>query len=284
MNNISVCTIYAKRRLHLQNLVKSLIQSSVYPDELVIVCMNDRLPDLPPTPFKIVTATVNTEDGTLPLATARNKAAETARSDKLIFLDVDCISDRNLVGNFNYHLEREDALYSGSVRYLKENWQNHEWTFDTLVKQSSFHKLQGKPPAPKEKVPHPYELFWSLNFGIRKKTFEGLNGFDEDYTGYGGEDTDFSFTARSHNLTCYKIGALAYHQFHPSYAPPLNHLAEIVNNAEVFYQKWQILPMDKWLKQFADLGYIELEDNKATVIKQPNKVEIEACLVREQYI
>ena len=278
MNNISVCTIYAKRRLHLQNLVKGLIQSSTYPDELVIVCMNDRLPDLPKTPFKIVTATVNTDDGSLPLAAARNRAAYIARGNKLIFLDVDCISDRDLVGNFSYHLDREDALYSGSVRYLKKDL-HQEWTFSSLKKESEFHELQGEAPAAKEKKAHPYELFWSLNFGIRKQTFNRLQGFDERYKGYGGEDTDFSFKARSHNLPCYKISVLAYHQYHVSYAPPLNHLAEIIDNAELFYQKWQMLPMGKWLKQFADMGYIELKRDRAVIIKQPTKAEIEACLV-----
>ena len=275
MNHISVCTIYAKRKLHLQNLVKGLIQSSVYPDELVIVCMNDRLPELPQTPFEITTATINTDDGTLPLAAARNKAAAIARGDKLIFLDVDCISDRDLVSIFNYHLEREDALYSGSVRYLSKPLHNYDWTAG--LAKSSFHKLQGTAPEGKEKRPHPYELFWSLNFGIRKQTFEDLGGFDERYDGYGGEDTDFSFTARSRGLPHYKIAALAYHQFHPSYTPPLNHLADIVRNALVFYDKWQILPMDKWLKQFAELGYIKLENNEAEIIKYPTKAEIEIC-------
>ena len=275
MNNISVCTIYAKRKLHLQNLVKGLIQSSVYPDELVIVCMNDRLPDLPQTPFKIATATINTDNNTLPVAAARNKAAAVARGNKLIFLDVDCISDRDLVSNFNYHLKREDALYSGSVRYLNRDWHSHDWTYASLEQQSAFHRLQGTAPEEKEKRPHPYELFWSLNFGIKKQTFENLGGFDERYDGYAGEDTDLAFTARSRHLPHYKIAALAYHQFHNSYTPPLNHLADIVRNARVFYNKWQILPMDKWLKQFTELGYIELKDNEITIIKYPTKAEIE---------
>lgn len=281
MNKISVCTIYAKRELHLQNLVKGLIQSSDHPDELVIVCMNDCLPDLPATPFKILTATINTEDtkdtkdNVLPLAAARNKAAAMARGDKLIFLDVDCISDRNLIRVFNYHLEQEDALYSGSVRYLEQNWQTTSWTFDSLYQQSSTHDLQGITPAQWQKKPHPYELFWSLNFGMRKQTFEELKGFDRRYHGYGGEDTDFAFTARSHQLPHYKISALAYHQFHPSFAPPLHHLTEIVNNARVFAQKWHIFPMEKWLKQFAAMGYIELTD-EITIVKYPTAAEIQA--------
>ena len=279
MNHTSVCTIYAQRQLHLQNLVRGLLKSSTHPDELVIICMNDRLPHLPQTPFKIVTATIETEDGTLPLASARNKAAELAKGDKLIFLDVDCISDRNLIASFNYHLEREDALYAGSVRYLQADWCKQVWTLASLKRRSDWHRLQGKAPKGNTKIPHHYELFWSLNFGIRRQTFQKLQGFDENYTGYGGEDTDFAFTARAHNLPCYKISALAYHQYHVSYQPPLNHLAEIVNNAGIFYQKWQIMPMGKWLRQFAELGYIELEDDKITILRQPEKSAIEACLV-----
>ena len=94
----------------------------------------------------------------------------------------------------------------------------------------------------------------------------------------GGEDTDFSFSARSQNIPLYKISALAYHQFHLSYSPPLNHLAEIVSNAEIFQQKWQILPMDKWLKQFADMGYIDRDGDRLKIRGYPTKSEIAACL------
>lgn len=277
MNHISVCTIYAKRKTHLQNLVKGLIRSQLHPDELVIVCMNDRLPELPKTPFVIRTASINTDNSYLPLAVARNKAAAIATGEKLIFLDVDCISDRHLITTFNYHLQQEDALYAGSVRYLHSCWRT-EWTEETLLSQSAPNKLQGKPITGNHKTLHPYELFWSLCFGIKKQTFNQLGGFDPAYIGYGAEDTDFAYQGRSHNLPCYKISALAYHQFHPSYSPPLNHLAEIVSNAGVFYRKWHILPMEKWLKQFADMGYIRLLDNEIEILKYPTAAEIQACI------
>ena len=290
MNNISLCTIYAKRKTHLQNLVKGLIDSSIHPDRLIVVCMNDRLPELPATPFSIDTATIETNSN-FPLAAARNKAASMATEEKLIFLDVDCICDRHLVEIFDYHLEREDALYSGSVRYLHSNWRRalkdttthkaslgqHNQKLD-LNKQSTPNKLQGKAVEGKDKVVHPYEMFWSLCFGIRKKTFDKIGGFDIDYLGYGAEDTDFSFTARSQNVPLYKISALAYHQFHPSYDPPLNHLEEIVSNARVFYKKWKMLPMKKWLDRFADLGYITLKGNNPEIIKLPTEAEIAACI------
>lgn len=278
MNSISVCTIYSKRKPHLKNLLEGLVRSQLLPDQLVIVCMNDRLPELPATPFPITTATITTKNNYLPLAAARNKAASLATESKLIFLDIDCICDRHLIKTFNHHLDQEDALYAGSVRYLKQDWQKDNWTLEILNQQSFSSKLQGQKVTGFNKVAHPYEMFWSLCFGITKKTFARINGFDHDYIGYGGEDTDFAFTARSHQLPLYKIGALAYHQFHPSYAPPLNHLTEIVRNARIFYRKWNVLPMEKWLYQFADLGYLSIDNNQLEIIKLPSKAEILACL------
>lgn len=275
--DISLCTIYANRQNHLQNLVKSLLKSQLYPSQLVIVGMNDRLPDLPATPFAISTAKINTSDGRLPLAAARNKAAKIATGAKLIFLDVDCICDRHLIEIFDYHLEREQALYSGSVRYLQKNWQQNCRTQADLNLHSAPHQLQGRSVTGKNRIEHPYELFWSLCFGIAKTTFKQIGGFDPNFTGYGGEDTDFSFQARRYRLPHYKISALAYHQFHASYAPPLNHLTEIVDNARIFYRKWHILPMHKWLRQFADMGYLKLQDDRIEIIKLPTQAEIAAC-------
>ncbi|WP_052055431.1 glycosyltransferase family 2 protein [Myxosarcina sp. GI1] len=276
MSNISVCTIYAKRKLHLQNLVESLNRSTLQPDELIIVCMNDRLPDLPQTFFKVKTDTIFT-DNRLPLATARTKSAEIATGKKLIFLDVDCICDCNLISNFNYHLNREEALYQGSVRYLRSGWHAEDRTFKNLLDLSSPNKIHGDRIMGNNKISHPYELFWSLCFGINKQTFIELGGFDSRYIGYGGEDTDFAFTARLHRIPLYKINALAYHQFHPACDPPLNHLEAIVSNAKVFYDKWQILPMRKWLDRFARMGYIKLEGDRLEILRLPSETDIKAC-------
>lgn len=271
---ISVCTLYSQRTSHLQNLVEGLIHSTMHPLELVIVCMNDSLPELPSTPFKIHSSVINSPHK-LPLAQARTEASLLAQGEFLIFLDVDCIPHPNLVETFAYHLEQEDALYQGSIRYLNSQWRK-KWTFETLHFDSTPHHLQGEELAGNQRVSHAYEFFWSLCFGIKKSTFTEIGGFDTRFIGYGGEDTDFSFTARLYKIPFYKISALAYHQFHASYSPPLNHLADIVENAKVFYDKWNFLPMDKWLKQFEKLGYIKLEENQIELVKYPSQAEIEA--------
>lgn len=248
------------------------------PDELIIVCMDDKIPQLPVTPFKIRSTNIQTKDNRLPLAEARNQAAKMARSDNLIFLDVDCICSDNLVDIFHYHLAQENALYQGSARYLSADWQENNWSLESLLQQSIPNSLQGTELIGNDKKNHPHELFWSLCFGIKKETFFALNGFDNQYLGYGGEDTDFAFTARSHNIPCYKVGALAFHQYHFSYDPPLNHLADIVKNALIFQAKWHILPMKKWLYKFAEMGYIKIESNQISIIKYPTEEEIKTCL------
>ena len=273
-HQISVCTLYSQRTSHLQNLIQGLINSKIHPWELVIICMNDSQPELPSTPFKIHSSVINSPHK-LPLAQARSQAYSIAQGEFLIFLDVDCIPDPNLVETFAYHLEQEDALYQGSIRYLHSQWRK-QWTFETLHFDSSPHHLQGKELQRNQRISHGYEFFWSLCFGIRKSTFTQIGGFDSRFTGYGGEDTDFSFTARLNKVPFYKISALAYHQFHASYSPPLNHLTDIVENAKVFYDKWNFLPMDNWLKQFAELGYIKLEDDRIEILKYPSQSEIEA--------
>ncbi|MFD0427690.1 glycosyltransferase family 2 protein [Streptomyces zhihengii] len=48
-----------------------------------------------------------------------------------------------------------------------------------------------------------------------------MGGFCEQYTGYGGEDTDFAATATRSGVDLWWVGgAEAYHQHHPVHTPP----------------------------------------------------------------
>ena len=51
-------------------------------------------------------------------------------------------------------------------------------------------------------------------------------------------------------------GAGAVHQYHPSPSPPVQHVADIVANANVFADKWGWWPMQSWLDQFHDRGLV----------------------------
>ncbi|WP_197674760.1 glycosyltransferase family 2 protein [Pedococcus dokdonensis] len=104
-------------------------------------------------------------------------------------------------------------------------------------------------------------LFWSLSFAVTARDWTVLNGFDEAFTGYGGEDTDFGqrLAAASGELL-WVGGAAAYHQHHASQVPPIAHLHSIVRNANLFHDRWGWFPMEGWLSEFAARGLAELDE------------------------
>ena len=87
-----------------------------------------------------------------------------------------------------------------------------------------------------------------------------LGGFCEQYIGYGAEDTDFGQVAASRGIALTWVGgAWAYHQYHPSSDPPVQHLTDIVRNAAIFHRRWGWWPMTGWLREFERRGLIVFE-------------------------
>lgn len=90
---------------------------------------------------------------------------------------------------------------------------------------------------------------------------DSFGGFDEAFTGYGGEDTDFAWNLREHGIDLLWVGgAHAYHQWHPVSSPPWEHLDDILRNAARFRDKWGEWPMQGWLDAFEEQGAIALID------------------------
>ncbi len=228
--------------------------------------------ELPLTSFPIRCLELQSEE-TLPLAKARNHAFAQAQYDHCVWIDVDCISSRSLIGEYAEAFEKNDqALYAGQVRYLsQENTQKPD-VLEQLENYSSSDPVRGHLRQ------FPYELFWSLNFGCSRSVFDQIGGFDEHFTGYGAEDTDFSFTARHQNMDMITLPAVVYHQYHPSYSPPLNHLESIVSNARRFHQKWNRWPMEGWLKAFQKRGYITWLEHQIKILQLPSELEIQQAL------
>jgi hypothetical protein len=73
----SVLTLVRDRTPQLRNLVRGLSRSAVPPHELVVARMGgeDPAPALDGAPFPVVVLDVDTAEGDLPLAAARNGAA-----------------------------------------------------------------------------------------------------------------------------------------------------------------------------------------------------------------
>jgi GT2 family glycosyltransferase len=121
-------------------------------------------------------------------------------------------------------------------------------------------------------------LFWSLAFGIRRDRFEALGGFDEEFTGYGAEDTDFGFRAREAGTeSLFMGGPGAFHQYHGVVDPPLHHFHDILRNAERFHKKWGRWPMEGWLKAFEALGLIVFTAERLTCLRAPDANDLLAA-------
>lgn len=258
----SCCVIVRGRPDHLRRTLLGLQRQTSPPDEVVVVSMGDpRVTSLAAqtAPAAIVELIDHDEGDPLPLARARNEAARLATGDLLVFLDVDCIPAPDLVAD--YVAQRRPGLLMGSVRHLPPGVPPRldDWSVAELRRHGREHPARPSPAS--AATTDRYELFWSLNFGVERETWLQIGGFDEDFEGYGGEDTDLAFEARRQGVRAWFLaGAEAFHQHHDVQDPPLDHLHDIVANAEHFHRKWGVWPMTGWLRAFRDRGLIEWDE------------------------
>ncbi|CAH0999153.1 hypothetical protein LEM8419_00450 [Neolewinella maritima] len=278
MSDISLLTLVSGRREHLHNLLKGVRDQVQKPREVVIVCMNEPVPtELPDPGCPMYLHELNDADNALPLAAARNLAAANAQGSVLGFLDVDCIPHPDYIKQLEHAVQLSHGLVMGDVKYLPREATRGNWNYDSLDRLAQAHPRRPAMPKDRTLARLPYHLFWSLSFGLRATDFARLGGFDRQYTGYGGEDTDFAFMARRIRLPFFGCQARVYHQYHASYSPPYNHLTDIVANANRFYTKWQIWPMTGWLKQFEAEGYIRWTATTIEVLREVDPATVAAA-------
>ncbi|WP_336762532.1 glycosyltransferase [Asaia sp. VD9] len=257
MTTISVLTLAKGRAAHLANMMLGLSRQTVLPDEMIIAVMQDNLYEaLPEMPFPVRQIRIKTDR--LRLAEARNKAAQVACGELLVFLDIDCIPAPECLREYRDALHTHDALLMGEVQYLPANTASPGWSYEAFEQVCERHSDRRGPPAHGVEPCPDYRCFWSLNFAIRHERFDLSGGFDEAFTGYGGEDTDYAkgYTLGGGQLA-WVNGARVYHQHHAHHMPPVHHLETVVRNAELFERKWGYRTMGHWLHAFRLMGLID---------------------------
>jgi glycosyltransferase involved in cell wall biosynthesis len=273
--DVSVLTLAKGRAAHLRRLLDGLARGSRRPAECIVVSMDKVPPSLPAMGFPLTVHHLFAEG--LPLAAARNAAARLATSPVLVFLDVDCIPAANLVAALAADAAREDGLICCEILYLPAGATGVA-TEEQLLARGIRHHVRAFPRAGLRAEPNA-GLFWSLAFAVRRPTFERLGGFDEAFSGYGAEDTDFAFRAREAGVRLlFTASTRAFHQHHAIHDPPLNHFGDILANAERFHERHRFWPMEGWLDAFADMGLIEppRAGPHLRVIRAPSAAEIAA--------
>lgn len=259
-------TIASGRHQHLARQYDGVAAAVTPPDMHIIVAMGD--PSIAAIPGRQLAARVLEMPAGprgLPLAAARNAgaaAALDAGAQLLIFLDVDCIPGPDLIPHYiaaAAHPEHGGQLLSGPVHYLTPAPPGG-YDLSTLSDCSDPHPARPAPAAGAI-VSADHRLFWSLSFAVTAPVWARVGGFCLDYTGYGGEDTDFAETAHAAGVGLRWVGgATAYHQHHPVSRPPVEHLDDIVRNAAVFHRRWGWWPMRGWLDQFAAQGLVRYDE------------------------
>lgn len=258
---LTVATIVSGRTAHLERLAEGVGRSEARPLELVVVGIGEDPSPLEADGVEVRWARVERRPDGLPLAAARNLALREARGELVLLLDVDCIPSRELCGAVRQALARTDVLAMAPVGYLPDGVARAPgWTEAELWQAATFHPGRGPAPAALEPVEH--RLLWSLALAGRRDTMGGrIGGFDEDYVGYGAEDTDFGFRARRAGVPLTWLGPhRAYHQHHSSSSPPTNHLDAIIRNARLFRSKWGVWPMEGWLRAFRERGLVDWDE------------------------
>ena len=161
-------------------------------------------------------------------ARARNLGALHTEADYLVFLDGDCVPSRGFVQH-HLRLAQQQHFVNGSRVLLSERLsrrvlsgevqptQLHASDWLRLRLSGDVNKLThllylpGAPGRVKD------EFAWkgirSCNFGVWYRDFEGVNGFDESFCGWGHEDADLVLRLHHHGLRR-KNGFFATEVFH----------------------------------------------------------------------
>lgn len=265
MTHVSVLVLTHGRDRHLLRQAETLLHAQGW-DECVVTFVNQDAEPWPTPPPGFRTQHLDA-DG-LALAAARNASASAAHGDLLVFLDVDClVDDRTLL------LLLADCapgrLAMVDPRYLPPTWEPGDDVHPVAL------------PNPARSGVHPgaslqWHMFWSLGFAITADDFRRVGGFDESYSGYGGEDTDFAFRCRDAGMELWFSRARVFHQAHAVHRPPLQHLDSIVRNAHAFRDRWGTWPMEGWLGAFADMGLVRWTPDELVVLRPATEAELAA--------
>ena len=127
-------------------------------------------------------------------ARARNLAVLRAEHDYIIFIDGDCLLHPDFIQN-HLKLARRGKIVAGSRALISEQEtdrliQNGKTkSNDYLFSSHKFSNL--RLGALRDLRPYSWQTVRSCNFGLYKADIVKVKGFDEEYIGWGREDSDF---------------------------------------------------------------------------------------------
>ncbi|UCF83150.1 MAG: glycosyltransferase [Desulfobacteraceae bacterium] len=163
-----------------------------------------------------------------------NEASRFANGELLFFLDSDCLPALNVLSVYAEHAA-PDSFYLGGVYKLNQSFSKK--TLGTMKRHEPIELLmeaaQHKNQNPKQgkgvfvrywksklyialKVRRP--KIWGANFAVNRDVFEKINGFDENFVGWGQEDSDLRnrLVKGAYEAVALHTKSRVYHLWHPT--------------------------------------------------------------------
>ncbi len=163
------------------------------------------------------------EDRGFRAGAARNRAAAVAHGTYLVFLDGDCVPRADFIARHRALAER-GWMVAGNRILLSEPFTRevlasgepiHGWTFSqwraarargAINRMLPLHTL---PLGPLRRIAaRRWQRVRTCNLGVWADDFRAVNGFDEDFEGWGFEDSDLAVRLLNHGVRR-KEGAFA---------------------------------------------------------------------------
>ena len=196
-------------------------------------------------------------------AAARNNGIRHAKGDYLIFFDSDFLVLPQTVKN---HLKasKRGRFVAGSCKYLTEDQSAK--IFNSSISQSLIEKLYQQLPEHEIKKEHYRYIKRTVlmrlglisarkqslggHFSIHRKDIERVNGYDENYVGWGGEDEDLGIRLVKAGIYCRS-------------AIPYTKVLHIWHPKEIGNKHWKEGPNIKYFERKTIPFYCENGLNKA---------------------
>ncbi len=186
----------------LAECIDALLQQTVLPNEIMVV--DDGSTDETKTiaeAYSLVKVISQKNQGP---ANARNKGAYASKSPIIVFLDSDCVPDKNWLEEMLHPFADEKVV--GVQGVYKTNQRELVARFDQLDIEYRY-----------ERMKRIKKLDWigSYSAAYRKKIFVANKGFDESFPRASGEDAEFSYRlAEKGYQLVFNPRAIVYHT-HP---------------------------------------------------------------------
>jgi len=159
-------------------------------------------------------------------AKIRNEAIKVSSGNYIVFLDGDCIPDKNFI--FDHVKLAENKCFVQGKRILLDQKISQNFSFDTIKSFSKKLKLffSSKISNRHHLIRIPFFLAFKnkkikgikgCNIGVFKEDLLAVNGFNEDFLGWGREDTELIIRLYKYGLKRkeHPFMAICFHLWHP---------------------------------------------------------------------